>query len=71
MKRLFELGTVFDDPALDGGVVHLTPRSSIVLPHADAQGYAIYHRMPVRIISCGKWAPLKLIAMVALPLRVP
>jgi hypothetical protein len=33
-------------------------------------GYATYQRTPIRMISCGKWAPLKLITMVALPLGV-
>src|SRR6266567_989139 len=30
-------------------------------------GYATYQRTPMRMISGGKWAPLKLIAIVALP----
>jgi hypothetical protein len=30
-------------------------------------GYATYQRIPMRITSGGKWAPLKLIAIVALP----
>src|SRR5215831_6923192 len=30
-------------------------------------GYATYQRTPVRMISLGKWAPLKLTAMVVLP----
>jgi hypothetical protein len=29
-------------------------------------GYATYQRTPIRIISWGKWAPLKLIAIVVL-----
>src|SRR5215831_19013391 len=31
-------------------------------------GYATYQRTPMSMISCGKWAPLKLTAIVALPL---
>src|SRR5215510_12956502 len=31
------------------------------------KGYAIYQRTPVRIISCGKWAPLKLTAIASPP----
>src|SRR5262250_1247107 len=34
-------------------------------------GYATYQRTPMRITSGGKWAPLKLIAIVALPLCAP
>jgi hypothetical protein len=30
-------------------------------------GYAKYQRIPMRMTSGGKWAPLKLIAIVALP----
>src|SRR5215468_7681477 len=30
-------------------------------------GYATYQRIPMRITSRGKWAPLKSIAIVALP----
>jgi hypothetical protein len=30
-------------------------------------GYATYQRTPIRITSGGKWAPLKSIAIVALP----
>src|SRR4029434_6912713 len=30
-------------------------------------GYATYHRTPMRMTSLGKWAPLKLIAIVSLP----
>src|SRR5262249_12988086 len=34
-------------------------------------GYATYHRTPMRMIFGGKWAPLKLIAIIALPLCAP
>src|SRR6516164_2654189 len=34
-------------------------------------GYATYQRTPIRMTSLGKWAPLKLIAIVALPHDVP
>src|SRR6266850_8521093 len=34
-------------------------------------GYAKYQRTPVRMISCGKWAPLKLTGIVSLPLVAP
>src|SRR4029450_3245303 len=34
-------------------------------------GYAIYQRTPMRMTSLGKWAPLKLIAIVALPHAAP
>jgi hypothetical protein len=34
-------------------------------------GYATYHRTHVRMISCGKWAPLKLTGIVSLPLVAP
>jgi hypothetical protein len=35
------------------------------------KGYAKYQRTPVRMISCGKWAPLKLTGIVSLPLVAP
>jgi hypothetical protein len=34
-------------------------------------GYATYQRTPMRMTSGGKWAPLKLIAIVALPPQSP
>src|SRR5262249_43378540 len=34
-------------------------------------GYATYQRTPMRMTSLGKWAPLKLIAIVALPHASP
>src|SRR5215468_8270226 len=34
-------------------------------------GYATYQRTPIRMTSFGKWAPLKLIAIVSLPHASP
>jgi hypothetical protein len=60
-----------------GGGASSALRSSPTVAHelaittADEKRFAIFrrvsHRTPIRMISCGKWAPLKLIAMVALP----
>src|SRR4029434_7239504 len=43
-----------------------------VLRHGGSSGgYARYHRTPISMMSCGKWAPLKLIAIVVLPHDAP
>src|SRR5262252_6560220 len=45
-----------------------TPRSSSSSSTCrELKGYATYQRTPMRMISGGKWAPLKLIVIVALP----
>src|SRR5262252_5702365 len=45
-----------------------TPRSSMSSSTWRVlSGYATYQRTPMRMTSWGKWAPLKLIAIVLLP----
>src|SRR5262249_38828545 len=45
-----------------------TPRSSMSSSTWRVlSGYATYQRTPIRITSGGKWAPLKLIAIIAFP----
>src|SRR5882724_10618476 len=45
-----------------------TPRSSMSSSTWRVlSGYATYQRTPMRMTSLGKWAPLKLIAIVSLP----
>src|SRR6266436_7868552 len=49
-----------------------TPRSSSSSSTwRERRGYARYHRTPIRMMSCGKWAPLQLIAIVVLPHDAP
>src|SRR5215471_21558787 len=49
-----------------------TPRSSMSSSTWRVlSGYATDHRTPMRMTSGGKWAPLKLIAIVLLPHDVP
>jgi hypothetical protein len=71
VERLFQWGTIRQDPAVDRRVVH----GHAALRHqcfnmSITQGYATYQRTHVRIISCGKWAPWKRI-MVSPPCPRP
>ena len=69
VERLFQLRTVLHDPPVDRGVIDVTPRSSMSSSTWRVlNGYATYQRTQVRMTSLGKWAPLKLTAIVALPL---
>ena len=68
VKRLFQLRTVLDHPPVNGGVIHMdTALEHEFFDVARAQRVATYHRTPVRMLSCGKWAPWKLTAIVSLP----
>src|SRR4029453_9488125 len=50
------------------GIRTWTPRSSMSSSTWRVlSGYATYQRTPISMISLGKWAPLKLTAIVALP----
>jgi hypothetical protein len=72
MKRLFQQGTVFHHPALDGRVVDRYAALLHEFFHMPvAQGIGHVHRTPIRMMSFGKWAPLKLIAIIVLPRCLP
>src|SRR5262249_13901297 len=72
VKRLFQQRAILDGPPVDGGVIDVNPPfCHEFLDVAVLSGYATYQRTPMRMTSLGKWAPLKLIAIVALPHASP
>jgi hypothetical protein len=69
MKCFLQRRTVFHDPPVKSGVIHV----DAALEHEFfdiARAQRIHHiqRTPVRMISWGKWAPLELTAISVLPL---
>ena len=59
---------IFDDPAIDGRVIDVDATLLQELFHmASGQRISRYQRMPIKMTSGGKCAPLKLTAMVLLP----
>jgi hypothetical protein len=67
VKRLFQQQALLDGPPVDGGVIDVHPRSSMSSSTWRVlSGYATYQRTPRRMTSLGKWAPLKLTAIVTL-----
>jgi len=60
VERLCQLRTVRHDPALERRVVDWYPaRLHQFFDMPITQGVRTYHRTPIKIIACGKWAPLK------------
>ena len=68
MKRLFARRAICDHPPVARRVIRVAPTFLISSSTWRVlSGDATDQRTPVRIISCGTWAPLKLLAIVAPP----
>ena len=68
VERLFARRAVCDHPPVARRVIHVTPRASMSsATWRVLSGDATSQRTPGSIISCGTWAPLKLLAIVAPP----
>jgi hypothetical protein len=68
VEPLLQLRTLCDHPPVDGRVIHVHPTfAHAFFDMTRAQRIASYQRIPIRMTSGGKWAPLQLIAIVALP----
>ena len=67
MQRCLQPGAVVDDPSINRSVVKLDPSCfHAFFDMTRAEGYARDQRTPMRMISLGQCAPLKLLVIVVL-----